>query len=111
MKSRLTHLTRNLRKNATDAERKLWQKLRNRQIGGVKFRRQQPMGSYIVDFISFEKRLIIEVDGGQHVKQAGFDKQRDFWFEQQGYQVLRFWNHEVMLHIDDVLRRIEEYCQ
>ena len=91
-----------LRKNATDAERMLWQHLRLRQFAGYKFRRQQPLGNYIVDFVCLQKRLVIEVDGGQHNTQAAYDEQRTAWIEEQGFRVLRFWDDEVMKNIESV---------
>ena len=91
-----------LRNNPTEAERILWQHLRLCQLGGYKFRRQQPLGDYIVDFVCFEKRLIIEVDGGQHNSQYLYDERRDAWLEQQGFRVLRFWNNEVLQNIEGV---------
>jgi very-short-patch-repair endonuclease len=81
---------RALRKQPTDAEQRLWFQLRRRQLHGVKFRRQQPIGPYIVDFICFERRIIVEVDGGQHAEQAAYDAKRTRFLEQQGYCVLRF---------------------
>jgi very-short-patch-repair endonuclease len=99
-----------LRKNQTDAERKLWSKLRDNQIDGVKFRRQQPIGNYIADFVSFEKRLIIEIDGGQHNedKNTMKDEQRTAWLEKDGYRVIRFWNNDVLLNSEGVLMKIRE---
>ena len=94
---------RQLRKNATDAERLLWRKLRFWQVDGLKFRRQQPVGRYIVDFICLEKRLVIEVDGGQHSEQVAYDVERDIWLRDQGFNVLRFWNHDVLKNIDGVV--------
>jgi very-short-patch-repair endonuclease len=91
-----------LRKNPTDAERILWQHLRVRQLGGYKFRRQQPLGNYIVDFVCLERRVVIELDGGQHNTQVAYDEQRTAWIEEQGFRVLRFWNNEVMQHIEGV---------
>jgi very-short-patch-repair endonuclease len=70
-----------LRNNPTEAERILWQHLRLRQLGGLKFRRQQPLGNYIVDFVCLGKRLVVEVDGGQHNSQHSYDEQRDAWLE------------------------------
>ena len=99
---------RTLRKNMTDAERGLWNRLKSRQLGGAKFRRQQTLGSYIVDFICFEKRLIVEVDGGQHSEQIDADQRRTAWLEAQGYQVLRFWNNEVLGNMDGVTQVILE---
>jgi very-short-patch-repair endonuclease len=87
-----------LRKNLTDAEQKLWQHLRNRQLEGYKFRRQQLIGKYIVDFVCFEKKLVVELDGGQHLdsERIEYDSNRTRWLESRGYRVLRFWNHEVL---------------
>ena len=87
---------RELRANATTTERFLWQHLRLRQIDGHKFRRQRPVSPYVVDFVCLEKRLIIEVDGGQHNTQRAQDAKRETWLRQEGYTVLRFWNHEVL---------------
>jgi very-short-patch-repair endonuclease len=103
-----TERARVLRKNPTEAERTLWKHLRLRQLEGQKFRRQQPLGLYIVDFICIEKRLIVELDGGQHLEQVASDAERTAWLERQGFRVLRFWNHEVLKDIDaviDVIRR------
>ena len=100
--------SRALRKNATDAERILWHHLRRRQLNGHRFRRQQPIGPYIVDFYCHDKQLIIEVDGGQHSEEQVYDAKRTQWLEQNGFQVLRFWNHEVMNRNDVVLEAIHE---
>ena len=99
-------LARVLRKNMTDAERILWQRLRNRQLGGFKFRRQKPIGPYIVDFACLEKKLIIEVDGGQHASKMSADTIRGEHLKRKGYRILRFWNHEVLKDTDSVLERI-----
>jgi very-short-patch-repair endonuclease len=101
-----TRRARELRKNATDAELKLWAHLRLRQIGGFKFRRQHPIGQYIVDFICMGKKLIIEVDGGQHDKFKFYDAKRDRWLENKGFKVLRFWNNEVLQDIEIVMEVI-----
>jgi very-short-patch-repair endonuclease len=95
-----------LRNNPTEAERLLWQHLRLRQLGGYKFRRQQSLGNYVVDFVCLGKRLIIEVDGGQHSTQAAYDEQRTTWIEQQGFRVLRFWNNEGLQNIEGVKEAI-----
>ena len=87
---------RRLRNHPTEVETKLWRHLRLRQIGGYKFRRQQPLGSYIVDFVCLEKKVIVELDGGQHAEQISKDVQRTAWLESQGFHVLRFWNHQVL---------------
>lgn len=97
---------RQLRSNLTDAERRLWQTLRRRQLAGVKFRRQQPIGDFIVDFVCFECRLIVEVDGGQHVEQSHYDDVRTRWLEDRGYRVLRFWNNDVLADSDAVAQVI-----
>ena len=99
---------RRLRKNPTEAERLLWQHLRLRQFGGHKFRRQQPLGRYIVDFVCLERRLVVEVDGGQHSEQgqAAYDAQRSVWLQQEGFRVLRFWDHEVLRQLEAVKEAI-----
>jgi very-short-patch-repair endonuclease len=94
-----------LRGNMTDAEKLLWFYLRGHRLHGVKFKRQQPLGSYIVDFVSFEKKLVIEVDGGQHLESES-DKRRDAWLEGQGFTILRFWNNEVLGETESVLEKI-----
>ena len=98
-----------LRKRPTDAEQLLWRHLRLKQMEGFKFRRQQPIDNYIVDFVCFEKRLVIEVDGGQHATQEK-DALRDKYLQQQGFNVLRFWNNEVLQNINGVLEVIRERC-
>jgi len=93
-----------LRKNSTDAERALWRVLRSRQLGGHKFRRQQPLGSFIVDFVCLEARLIVEIDGGQHDQEEdrAHDQRRSQWLEKKGFRVMRFWNHEVLNQVHSV---------
>ena len=97
---------RTLRVNATDAERILWQHLRLRQIASFKFRRQRPLGPYVVDFVCLEKRLVIEVDGGQHGIRVSQDAERDAWLAREGYTVLRFWNDEVLTQMESVKNAI-----
>ena len=87
-----------LRQHSTDAELALWMRLRNRQLAGCKFRRQVPIGKYIVDFVCFESKVVVEVDGGHHQEQVPYDTDRTTWLESQGFQVLRFWNHEVLVN-------------
>ena len=101
-----TERARTLRKHLTEAEQRLWQKLKRRQLAGRKFRRQQPIGLFIADFVCFECRVIVEVDGGQHGDQVHYDMHRTRWFETQGYRVLRFWNNEVLAHTDAVAQAI-----
>jgi very-short-patch-repair endonuclease len=105
--SPFTERVRNLRRNQTHAERKLWSKLRARQLCGVKFRRQHPIGPYIVDFCSPERAMVIEVDGGQHSENVETDRKRSDYLTSHGYCVLRFWNHEVMENIEAVLKKIK----
>jgi very-short-patch-repair endonuclease len=97
-----------LRKNMTNAERVLWRGLRSRQLAGHKFRRQEPIGRFIVDFICFEKRLVVELDGGQHAEesQASYDSERTAGLKQNGFCVLRFWDHEVLQQLESVLEDI-----
>ena len=97
---------RQLCKNPTDAERLLWQKLRFWQVDPRKFRRQEPLGGYIVDFVCLERRLIVELDGGQHADRNAYDKKRDDWLRNQGFVILRFWNHDVLNNIDGIVEQI-----
>ncbi len=101
----LIDIARRLRKNSTDTERYLWRYLRNRQVEGFKFRRQQQLGKYIVDFVNLENKVVIEVDGGQHADNSS-DKIRDEWFSAEGYKVLRFWDNEVFNNLEGVLESI-----
>ena len=98
---------RSLRSNATNAEGLLWQHLRKRQLSGYRFRRQQPVGAYIVDFLCFEKRLVVEVDGGQHAE-SQYDSERTAWLESRGFRVLRFWNTDVIGNVEGVRHAILE---
>lgn len=84
-----------LRKQMTDAEHRLWYLLRAHRFAGVKFNRQAPIGKYVVDFVCYDRKLIIEADGGQHAGNAA-DQRRDDWFTSQGFRVLRFWNNDVL---------------
>ena len=97
---------RSLRKKSTDAERLLWKHLRMRQLGAYKFRRQHPIGNYIVDFVCLEKKLVIELDGGQHTEQAAADTNRSAWLLSKGYRVLRYWNHELLRAPDVIVSNI-----
>jgi very-short-patch-repair endonuclease len=97
---------REMRNRMTDAEALLWMMLRNRRIAGAKFRRQHPVGRYILDFYCDEKRLGIELDGGQHSEAVEYDKQRDSWLRVQGIQVLRFWNNQMLTETEVVLEVI-----
>ena len=101
---------RNLRQNQTEVEKLLWKYLRNRRLNGVKFRRQHPIGPYIVDFVSIETSIVIEVDGGQHNTELGkkYDVRRKEYLRQAGYQVLRFWDNDIMKDTDAVLEVISK---
>ncbi len=99
-------IARSLRRNSTDVERMLWQQFRNRQMGGLKFRRQEPVGPFVVDFFCLERNLIVEVDGGQHATAQDRDAARTAWLEARGYRVIRFWNNEVIGNIEAVLETI-----
>ena len=101
----LTVFAKQLRQNMTDAEKKLWRHLRAKQLLGVKFRRQQPIGGYIADFYCPEKKLVIELDGGQHIESEA-DKSRDVFMEKAGIRVIRLWNNDVLTNINGVLEYI-----
>lgn len=102
---------RALRREMAEAERCLWYQLRAHRFMGLKFKRQKPLGRYIVDFVCLERRLIIELDGGQHAEQLAYDQRRDCWLRTQGFDVLRFWNHEVLLQADAVLERLRLWVE
>ena len=97
---------RHLRHAQTDCENRLWSRLRDRRLFGIKFRRQEPLGAYVVDFVSYEKRLIVELDGGQHMENANYDAKRDAWLCAQGFDVARYWNNDVTSNLDGVLEDI-----
>jgi len=105
-----TTFARELRREQTDAERILWAKLRNSQLEGVKFRRQQSIGPYVVDFVSLGRKLILEIDGAQHNKEEvrKRDNKRTARLRRDGYRILRFWDNEVLLNIDGVLENIRQ---
>lgn len=95
-----------MRSGQTPAEQRLWYHLRAYHFPGLKFKRQKPMGPYIVDFICLERHLVVEVDSGQHCEQVAYDRQRDQWLAAQGLLVLRFWNHDVLNRTESVLEQI-----
>ena len=102
---------RELRHQSTDAERKLWSVLRNRQLDGYKFRRQVPIGNYTVDFVCFAKKVIVEVDGEQHQARAEYHEQRTRWLESRGFRVVRFWNNQVLNETDGLCEAISAVLQ
>jgi very-short-patch-repair endonuclease len=106
--NRIITLGKALRKRPTDAEQLLWRYLKMKQMEGLKFRRQQPIDNYIVDFVCFENRIIIEADGGQHAAENNKDRERDSYLQQLGFKVLRFWNNEVLQNTNGVLETIRE---
>jgi very-short-patch-repair endonuclease len=101
---------RELRQPQTPAERKLWARLRDRQLGGLKFRRQHPIGRFIVDFYCAGCGLVVEVDGDTHAEQVEYDQARTAWLEAQGYHVIRFANRDVHQQTDAVLEAILREC-
>jgi very-short-patch-repair endonuclease len=97
---------RALRRRMTDAERKLWRLLRSGRFEEFKFRRQQPLGPYVADFVCFDRRLVIEIDGGEHFRRAKADAIRTKWMEAKGYRVIRFWNSQVLGKVEAVLEEM-----
>ena len=109
-KQQQTAFARKLRREQTEAERILWARLKGRQLEGIKFRRQQSIGGYVVDFVSFERKLIVEIDGGHHDEEEirKKDNERTSVLRGENYLVLRFWNNDVLVNTDGVLEKI---CQ
>jgi very-short-patch-repair endonuclease len=106
----IDNLAKILRRNSTEAEKKLWKYLRSNKIKGLKFRRQHPFLNYILDFVCLEKKLVIEIDGGQHAINVEHDRERDLFIRKEGFNVLRFWNNEVLENIEGVIQTIEDKC-
>ena len=104
-------LARNLRKNSTKEEYIIWQILRNRKFFNLKFKRQVPIGKYIVDFLCEEKNIIIEIDGGQHNTDKNIikDEERTKFLESKGYKVIRFWNNDINSNLDGVYQKLMDY--
>ncbi len=96
-----------LRKEPTLAERKLWSYLRGNKLNGVSFRQQHAIGNYVPDLVAIKRKIIIELDGSQHLERALYDIERTACLESQGYKVIRFWNHQVMNDIEIVIRAIQ----
>jgi very-short-patch-repair endonuclease len=97
-----------LRQRQTEAEKMLWFRLRDKQLCGLKFRRQEPIGNYIVDFVSFEEKLVLEIDGNPHkeIETKINDNQRTLWLQGEGFRVLRFWNADILNDVEVVLEKI-----
>lgn len=106
-----TKIARKLRQQQTPQEVKVWARLRDRKFLGYKFRRQVPLGSYVVDFYCAEKKLVLEIDGGHHMQQQTQDQQRENFLRSQGYQILRFWNSEIEQNLEGVFERILQVLQ
>jgi very-short-patch-repair endonuclease len=104
----LKERARHLRRDQTDAEHRLWARLRSRQLSGFKFRRQFVVGHFITDFCCFEQRLVVELDGGQHASRTATEETRSTFLRSRGYRVLRFWDNEVFENIDAVLQQIAQ---
>lgn len=105
MSDRLLRFARSMRSQPTDAERAMWRLLRADRLGGLKFKRQVPLGRYIIDFVCFEEKLIIEIDGGQH-HESKADAERDRFFASEGFRTLRFWNRDVLTNRTGTARAI-----
>jgi very-short-patch-repair endonuclease len=108
MRRPVREFARLLRHESTDAEARLWRHLRNRRLGGLKFRRQMPVGDYVVDFCCPERKVIVEVDGGQHSDRQDYDLRRTADLQRRGFRVLRVWNHEVFENLEGLLQAIAE---
>jgi very-short-patch-repair endonuclease len=103
-----SNIARRLRRDMTEAEKTMWRLLRARQLAGYKFRRQEPIGRYVVDFVCFQPRLVVEIDGGQHADSTRYEEERTGFLEREGFRVLRFWNNEVMENREGVCLKILE---
>ena len=104
----LTRVAKRLRYEMTDAERVLWREVRAHRFAGFKFKRQEPLGLYVVDFVCYEAKLIVELDGGQHANQQEADAERTRWLESRGFRVVRFWNNDVLANIAGVMHEIKK---
>lgn len=104
----MLHRSRQMRREATDAERRFWTLVRNRRLAGYKFRRQVWIGSFIADFACERPKLIVEIDGGQHAEQQAYDDARTLWLEARGYRVVRFWSNDVLVQSEAVMQKLLE---
>jgi len=103
-------IAKKLREEMTEAEKLIWYHLKAKNFFGLKFRRQEPIGEYIVDFVCYSRKLIIEIDGGQHARETKIDDtKRDKWLKSQGFIVLRFWNNDVFRNLEGVFEGIRKY--
>ena len=108
IREKTPNYARHLRRQQTEAERRIWSRLRDRRFGDAKFRRQHPVGPYITDFCCPEAALVIELDGGQHASWRNADARRTAFLEAQGFRVIRFWDNDVMVNTEGVLERIAQ---
>ena len=108
MRNKLQNIAKILRRRPTEAEKFMWRYLKSRQLEGLRFRRQEPIGNYVVDFVCYEKKIIVEIDGGQHCVER--DGNRDRWLESQNFKILRFWNTEVLKNSQGVWEVIRKNC-
>jgi len=108
LRNKLQNIAKILRKRPTEAEKFMWRYLRSKQLEGLKFRRQEPIGNYVVDFVCYEKKIIVEIDGGQHCAER--DGNRNRWLESQDFKILRFWNTEVLKNAQGVWEVIRKNC-
>ena len=108
MRNKLQNIAKILRRRPTEAEKFMWRYLKSRQLEGLKFRRQEPIGNYVVDFVCYEKKIIVEIDGGQHCAER--DGNRNRWLESQDFKILRFWNTEVLKNAQGVWEVIRKNC-
>jgi very-short-patch-repair endonuclease len=106
-----TERARQLRRNATPSEKLLWPQLRGRRFANFKFRRQQPVGPFIVDYFCADARVIVELDGESHVGKEPYDEKRESWLTTHGYKVLRVWDNEIFGNLDKVMEMIYEECK
>jgi very-short-patch-repair endonuclease len=111
VRQNILHNARELRRSLTLTETKLWQRLRNNSLDGYKFRRQTPMGSYILDFCCFSASLVIEIDGASHDERLEYDEQRTAWLNEQGFKVMRFTNQEILQNLEGILETILMECE
>jgi adenine-specific DNA-methyltransferase len=111
IKSLILQRNKKLRKNSTPQEIIFWSRVRAKRFKGLKFKRQHPIGRYVIDFICLEKKLIIEIDGWQHKeeKQERYDKERTDYLEKQGFRIIRFWNDEVNNNLEGIFLKLEEF--
>ena len=107
----IAHQAKVFRKDSTEAEKLLWPYLKAKRFRGYKFRRQEPIGKFIADFVCYEKKIIIELDGSPHLEQKERDRERDDWLKANGFRVLRFWNNELQDNLEGVLNIIREQLE